>query len=157
MVPKLLLFIPFFFFAFHLFFCPPTNLLPCHPAHLQPTAPCTPSALPSSSSISFCKPFDKLCPDIHNISPTTAAISALNWCQEYEPSGFLYLLVSSWFLCNNVNNDSAAASTLTFCACSVSNIPQVVPSYDAHHLAFKRQGEPGNVHRKVCKNQESVL
>lgn len=33
----------------------------------------------------------------------------------------------------------------------------MMPSHDAHHLALKRQGKVGQVHRNVCKNQKSVL
>lgn len=116
-----------------------------------------PSALPCSSSIGFHKPFDQSCPNIHNTSPTTSAISAINWCQEHEPSGFLGLLVSSWLHSDNVNNDSPAAPALTFCACFISSIPQMMPSHDAHHLALKRQGKVRQVHRNVCEHQKSVL
>ena len=61
----------FFFPALHLFFSPSTNPLPCH----LPNYHMHPSALPCSSSISFHKPFDQSCPNIHNTSPTTSAIS----------------------------------------------------------------------------------
>lgn len=130
-----------FFFVPHLLFRPPTPLLPC----THPTATCILSALPSchtvchtvcipscSSSVGFCKPFDQLCADIHNMSPTPAATSAINRCQRNEASASLCLLVSSWFASDDTNNDAAAAPTLT---CSASRISPIVSSHDGHRLA----------------------
>lgn len=82
--------------------------------------------------------------EIHNISSITAAISATNWCQEYEPSAFDALLISLW----QCEYWPCCCPTLTFCVCSASKIPQMVSSHDAYHLASKRQGEGGECVQK---------
>lgn len=130
----------------------------CAPAHHPPPSlsshqlPLHTSALSCSGSITLCKLFGKLYPEVRNSSSTTTAVSATNWCQKYEPFASPCLLLPSWFLwqCDVL---PTSAPTLTFCACSASKIPQMVSSHDAHHLALQRQG----IVQKGAGNWECVL
>lgn len=127
----------FFFPDVRLFFCLPAYLLPCLliqllPAHILP-------------SVSLVSP--------RNISPNTTDISATDWYQEYEPSVFLCLFMSSWFLSDSVTADLAAIPALTFfCASDSRTLPDGAIT-GCSPCGCKEAGRgrerQGNVRRKV--------